>query len=112
MQIELPEFSLILLVGPGAAGKTTFAGKHFLPTQVLSSDAFRGMVCDDENEQSVTKDAFELLYHAAEKRLAHRRTTVIDATNLQRNDRKKMLELAKAQRSEEHTSELQSRLPK
>ena len=47
MQIELPEFSLILLVGPGAAGKTTFAGKHFLPTQVLSSDAFRGMVCDD-----------------------------------------------------------------
>ena len=97
MQIELPEFSLILLVGPSSAGKTTFAGKHFLPTQVLSSDVFRGMVCDDENEQSVTKDAFELLYHAAEKRLAHRRTTVIDATNLQRNDRKKMLELAKAQ---------------
>ena len=59
MQIELPEFSLILLVGPGAAGKTTFAGKHFLPTQILSSDLFRGMVCDDENEQSVTKDAFE-----------------------------------------------------
>lgn len=97
MRIELPEFSLILLVGPSSAGKTTFAGKHFLPTQVLSSDVFRGMVCDDENEQSVTKDAFELLYHAAEKRLAHRRTTVIDATNLQRNDRKRMLELAKAQ---------------
>ena len=109
MQIELPEFSLILLVGPGAAGKTTFAGKHFLPTQVLSSDAFRGMVCDDENEQSVTKDAFELLYHTAEKRLAHRRTTVIDATNLQRNDRKRMLELAKAQNV--HTAAIVFHLP-
>lgn len=97
MRIELPEFSLILLAGPGSAGKTTFAGKHFLPTQVLSSDVFRGMVCDDENEQSVTKDAFELLYHAAEKRLEHRRTTVIDATNLQRSDRQKMISLAKAQ---------------
>lgn len=97
MRIELPEFSLILLAGPGSAGKTTFAGKHFLPTQVLSSDVFRGMVCDDENEQSVTKDAFELLYHAAEKRLEHRRTTVIDATNLQRSDRQKMIALAKAQ---------------
>lgn len=97
MRIELPEFSLILLAGPGSAGKTTFAGKHFLPTQVLSSDVFRGMVCDDENEQSVTKDAFELLYHAAEKRLEHRRTTVIDATNLQRSDRHKMIALAKAQ---------------
>ena len=109
MQIELPEFSFILLVGPGAAGKTTFAGKHFLPTQVLSSDAFRGMVCDDENEQSVTKDAFELLYHTAEKRLAHRRTTVIDATNLQRNDRKRMLELAKAQNV--HTAAIVFHLP-
>lgn len=97
MRIELPEFSLVLLIGPGSAGKTTFARKHFLPTQILSSDVFRGMVCDDENEQSVTKDAFELLYHTAEKRLDHRRTTVIDATNLQRNDRKKMIALSKAQ---------------
>ncbi|MCI9632756.1 MAG: polynucleotide kinase-phosphatase [Ruminococcus sp.] len=97
MRIELPEFSLILLVGPGSAGKTTFARKHFLPTQILSSDLFRGMVCDDENEQSVTKDAFELLHHAVEKRLEHRRTTVIDATNLQRSDRQKMIALAKAQ---------------
>lgn len=97
MQIELPEFSLILLVGPGSSGKTTFARKHFLSTQILSSDLFRGMICDDENNQSVTKDAFELLHHVAEKRLEHRKTTVIDATNLQRSDRQKMIALAKAQ---------------
>lgn len=97
MQIEIPEFALIALIGPSSSGKTTFAGKHFLHTQVLSSDVFRGMVCDDEGDQSVSGDAFELLYCAAEKRLNHRKTTVIDATNLQRRDRKKIIELAKLQ---------------
>ncbi len=97
MQIEIPEFALIVLVGSSSAGKTTFARHHFRNTQILSSDVFRGIVCDDENDQSVSKDAFELLYHAAGKRLDHRRTTVIDATNLQRNDRRKIIELAKAQ---------------
>ena len=97
MQIELPEFVLIALIGPSSSGKTTFAGRHFQHTQVLSSDQFREMVSDDETDQSVSKDAFELLYHTAEKRLAHRRTTVIDATNLQSKDQKKIVELAKAQ---------------
>ena len=97
MQIEIPEFALIALIGPSSSGKTTFAGKHFLHTQVLSSDVFRGMVCDDEGDQSVSGDAFELLYRVAEKRLNHRKTTVIDAVNLQRRDRKKIMELAKLQ---------------
>lgn len=97
MQIEIPEFALVVLVGPSSAGKTTFARRHFKHTQILSSDMFRGIVCDDENDQNASKEAFELLYHAAGKRLVHRRTTIIDATNLQRNDRRKIIELAKAQ---------------
>lgn len=97
MQIELPEFVLIALIGPSSSGKTTFARSHFPHTQVLSSDVFREMVSDDETDQSVSRDAFELLYHTAEKRLAHRRTTVIDAANLQRKDQKKIVDLAKAQ---------------
>lgn len=109
MQIEIPEFTLIALIGASSSGKTTFARKHFLHTQVLSSDAFRGMVCDDENDQSVSGDAFALLYHAVEKRLEHRRTTVIDATNLQRKDRKKIVELAKAQNV--HASAIVLNLP-
>ena len=82
MKITIPELSLILLVGPSGCGKSTFARQHFKPTEVVSSDFFRGMVCDDENNQAASKDAFELLHLAAAKRLAARRFTVIDATNV------------------------------
>jgi len=93
--IGLPEFSLVVLVGPSGSGKSTFARRHFLPTEVLSSDVCRGLVSDDENDQSATKDAFELLHFIAAKRLAARRLTVIDATNVQREARKPLIRLAR-----------------
>ena len=61
MRIEIPEFSLVALVGATSSGKSTFAAKHFLPTEVLSSDVCRGIVSDDCNDQSATEDAFDLL---------------------------------------------------
>lgn len=94
--IQIPELSLIALVGVSGSGKSTFAKKHFKSTEVLSSDHCRAVVCDDENDQSVSKEAFELLYFAAAKRLALGRRTVIDATNVQAADRKKVIETAKA----------------
>lgn len=97
MKIEIPELSLIAMVGVSSSGKTTFAGKYFGDSFVLSSDFFRRMVCDDENDQTVTKEAFELLYSTAEKRLKVGRRTVIDATNLNSSDRKEIIKLAKAQ---------------
>lgn len=97
MSIEIPEFALIAMVGATSSGKTTFAHKHFKDTEVLSSDFFRAMVSDNENDQTVSKDAFELLYSAADKRLDHMKTTVIDATNLQKNARQQVLELARRQ---------------
>ncbi len=54
MRIEIPEFSLVALVGATSSGKSTFAAKHFLPTEVLSSDVCRGIVSDDCNDQSAT----------------------------------------------------------
>ena len=83
MRIEIPEFSLVALIGATSSGKTTFAKKHFLPTEVLSSDFFRGMVSDDEGNQKVSREAFDLLFYAANKRLNLMKTTVIDATNVQ-----------------------------
>ena len=70
MKITIPKLSLVVLIGPSGSGKSTFARKHFLPTEVLSSDACRGLVCDDENDQAVTNDAFEVLHFIAAKRLA------------------------------------------
>lgn len=96
-RIELPEFCLVALVGGTSSGKTTFAHRHFKPTEVLSSDFFRGMVCDDENSQDATDDAFDLLYYAANKRLSGMKLTVIDATNIQQNARKKLIETAREQ---------------
>ncbi len=95
MKISIPNLSLVVLIGPSGSGKTTFARKHFLPTEVLSSDACRGMVSDDENNQAVTNEAFALLHYIAAQRLALGRLTVIDATNVQPEARKPLVELAR-----------------
>jgi polynucleotide kinase-phosphatase len=81
-QIVLPEVCLVVLIGTTGSGKSTFARAHFKPTQVLSSDAFRGMVGDDETDQSATTAAFDALHHLAALRLRANRLTVVDATNV------------------------------
>ncbi len=95
MKLTFPELSLILLVGASGAGKSTFAHKHFKSTEILSSDYFRGVVSDDENDQTCTKDAFDVLHYIAAKRLAAGKLTVIDATNVQPESRRSLLKLAK-----------------
>ncbi|HEX7996042.1 MAG TPA: AAA family ATPase, partial [Streptosporangiaceae bacterium] len=93
--IDVPELSLVVLIGASGAGKSTFARAHFLPTEVISSDFCRGLVADAENEQSASKDAFDVLHYIAGKRLAAGRLTVIDATNVQQESRKHLLQLAR-----------------
>ena len=95
MRIEIPEYCLVVLVGASGSGKSTFAAKHFAPTEVISSDACRALVSDDANDQSATRDAFELLEFIARKRLAARRLTVVDATNVRPEDRAKLVRLAR-----------------
>jgi len=94
-KVSIPEFCLVLLVGPSGSGKSTFGRKHFRPTEVISSDYCRGIVSDDENDQTCTKEAFELLYFIVEKRLKSRKLTVVDATNIKPEDRKGLIQLAK-----------------
>ncbi|WP_103348634.1 polynucleotide kinase-phosphatase [Amycolatopsis sp. CA-128772] len=95
MKLTVPDMALVVLVGASGSGKSTFARAHFAPTQVLSSDFFRGLVADDENDQSASADAFDALHYIAAKRLAAGRTTVIDATNVQRASRASLVKLAK-----------------
>jgi protein phosphatase len=94
MNIELPDYSLIVLIGASGSGKSTFAARHFKPTEILSSDHFRALVSDDETSQDATKDAFEALHHLLGIRLRRRLLTVIDATNVQDSARKPLLELS------------------
>lgn len=91
----IPEWCVVLLVGPSGAGKSTFAKQHFKSTEVLSSDYFRSVVADDENEQSATQDAFDLLYFVAQKRLLRKKLCLIDATNLRPEDRRGFVDLAR-----------------
>ncbi len=94
-KISIPEFCLVLLIGPTGSGKSTFARRHFKPTEIVSSDECRALVSDDETDQSATADAFDLVSYIAEKRLAARRLTVIDATNVKSEDRARFIALAK-----------------
>jgi len=95
MRLEIPEYCLVLLIGASGSGKSTFAQRHFAATEVISSDAARGMVSDDPNSQAATSDAFELVRFIVRKRLARRLLTVVDATNLRPEDRAQFVRLAR-----------------
>jgi protein phosphatase len=95
MTITIPELSLVVLVGATSSGKSSFARKHFLPTEVISSDACRAMVSDDENALDVNQPAFAVLGAIASARLGLRRLAVIDATNVQKEARRPLVELAR-----------------
>jgi protein phosphatase len=94
--MAVPEGSLVLLVGASGCGKSTFAARHFLGSEVLSSDAFRALVADDERDMAATADAFEVLHLVAAKRLAAGRLTVVDATNVEPAWRRPLIVLARA----------------
>jgi protein phosphatase len=96
--LRLPSDALVVLIGPSGAGKSTFAARRFTPTQVLSSDAFRGIVSDDPTDQTATDAAFELLHAALALRLARGRLTVVDATNVEDWARERLLAEARHQR--------------
>ena len=80
--ISLPEPCLVVLVGAAGSGKSTLAARLFDPEAILSSDAHRALVSGDETDQGVTRTAFSILHRRLERRLAERRTAVVDATSV------------------------------
>ena len=93
--VEIPDPSLIVLVGAAGAGKSTFAERWFEPGEILSSDAFRARIAGDAGDQTVTKTAFGVLHKALERRLAQGRLTVIDATNVDSHARRALTRRAR-----------------
>ncbi|WP_327656742.1 polynucleotide kinase-phosphatase [Streptomyces sp. NBC_00483] len=93
--LPVTDLALVVLVGASGSGKSTFARAHFKPTEVISSDFCRGLVADDENDQGASRDAFDVLHYIAGKRLAAGRLTVVDATNVQQDARRQLVDLAR-----------------
>ena len=87
--------SIVVLCGPAACGKSTFARRHFRPTQIISSDWARALVCDDERDQRFNAQAFALVHFLVEQRLTVNRLCVVDSTALTGQARKDLLDLAK-----------------
>lgn len=83
------------MCGPAGCGKSTFAAKWFLRTQIVSSDECRALVSDDAENQGVSPEAFDLMYFIIRKRLLLRRLTVADATNLKTEDRGRLIAIAR-----------------
>lgn len=94
--LPVTDLSLVVLIGASGSGKSTFARKHFKPTEIVSSDFCRGLVADDENDQSASRDAFDVLHYIVGKRLAAGRLTVVDATSVQSESRKQLVQLARS----------------
>ena len=80
--LALPEPCLVVLVGAAGSGKSTLAARLFALDQILSSDAYRGIVSGDESNQQASKLAFAILHRELDRRMAAHETTVIDATNV------------------------------
>lgn len=94
MKVAIPEFAMVVVIGPSGSGKSTFCRRHFLPTEILSSDVYRGLVMDDEDSLEATTPAFEALHWMLAKRLELGRLTVVDATNVQKEARSSLLKIA------------------
>jgi len=98
LKIALPPDAMVVIVGIAGSGKSTFAGARFAPTEILSSDAFRAMVADDEADQSASVDAFAMLHAALRFRLRRGRLSVLDATNVEEWSRRELLDIAARER--------------
>jgi predicted kinase len=90
IKITVPRRTLLVLCGPAGSGKSTFAAQRFTPTSIVSSDSCRAMICDDENNQQVNRDTFDLFYYIIQKRMYLGRFTVADSTALRSDTRRRL----------------------
>lgn len=95
MRISIPNPSLVILCGPAGSGKSTFARKHFPETAIVSSDRLRAMIGDNESNQAVSRDAFELFHQILSARLRNRKLAVADSTALNADARREVRQIGR-----------------
>ena len=80
--LRLPAPCLVVLVGPGASGKSTWAAAHFPADAVVSSDRLRAVVGAGEDDITASADALRLLDEIVALRVGRGLTTVVDTLGL------------------------------
>lgn len=117
MEVVLPYAGIVLLVGPSNSGKSTLLKnlvekEQLLSSEVVSSDDFRVLVSDiefidwkqrsnDEADslydqyQKISGEAFSLMDSLIETRCRLNKLTIVDATHLHPDDRKRYITIAK-----------------
>ena len=94
-RVDLPDPCLVVLVGPGASGKSTWATENFRPEQIVSSDRLRALVGTGEDDLDASADAFAVLDEMVRMRVGRGLTTVIDTLGLDAVRRRRWLHLAR-----------------
>ena len=92
----LPSPCVVVLIGPVASGKSTWAKQWFEPAQIISSDALRALVGESEHDLAASTDAFALLDDVVTRRLQRQLTTVIDTLGLDADQRRRWRDRAAA----------------
>ncbi len=91
----VPDPAVIVLVGASGAGKSAWAASRYRGTEVVSSDALRGVVGSGEHDLEASVDAFAVLDQIVAARCRRRLTTVIDTLGLDRDRRRGYLSAAR-----------------
>jgi predicted kinase len=99
-----------VLCGPAGSGKSTLAQqivdghrhKGSQTTMIVSSDACRALICDDEANQQANRDTFDLFYYIIGKRMYQNRFTIADSTALLPDARQRLLDLAQRHHYSKH----------
>ncbi|MDQ3898801.1 MAG: AAA family ATPase, partial [Actinomycetota bacterium] len=95
--LRLPDPCLVVLVGPSASGKSTWAGEWFPANRIVSADRLRALVGEDEHDRRAGTDAFAVLDLVLERRLRRRLLTVVDTVAMERERRRAYVALARHQ---------------
>ncbi|MFI5690232.1 LLM class flavin-dependent oxidoreductase [Kribbella sp. NPDC051586] len=94
-ELKLPSPCVVILVGPGASGKSTWAAERFAAELIVSSDRLRALVGSGEDDIAASADAFALLDVVVRQRIGRQLTTVVDTLGLDQERRLGWLRLAR-----------------
>jgi alkanesulfonate monooxygenase SsuD/methylene tetrahydromethanopterin reductase-like flavin-dependent oxidoreductase (luciferase family)/predicted kinase len=93
---RIADGSLVVLVGPPASGKSSWAAEHVAPDEVVSSDRLRAVVGTGQHDLEASADAFAVLDLVVDARVRRGLTTVVDTLGLDPVRRAGWRELARS----------------